>query len=404
MAQQEIKIGKADALEEILVRFYDAVLDPDALLDALTAFDHWIGSSIAHLVAWDSSTQTAPLSLMTRPEYLMAGDAYAQYYGAIDPRRTLMAHRQPGDIFSCSNHFDSRFVERSEFYQDLLIPHGIRYTAGGCLYREGTLDVYVAFNHAVGQPAFSATQMRAIRRLMPHLKQTFRLMTRSESLRAGLFAGDRALDAMDQGIVVVNRKNEIAFCNRGAEAWLGAQRTVRASDRRIETSSLWSDALLAAMGRVRAHRLPESLTVRDARQTWHLTVLALPSAANDAQGGPRSAPTRVPGGGPAPTPAAAFRTADLMVTITRAQRTAATERQLAQLFGLTPAEARLAHGLAKGLSIDEHADASGITTTTARNQLRAVLAKTGQRRQQDLVRMLASLPAFADSIAEAADR
>ncbi|WP_179400888.1 helix-turn-helix transcriptional regulator [Burkholderia guangdongensis] len=376
MSQKEIKTGDADALDGILVRFYDSVLEPDALLDALTAFDRWIGSSVAHLVAWDSATQTAPLSLMTRPEYLMAGDAYAQYYGAIDPRRALMMRRPVGDVFSCADHFDDRFVGRDEFYQDLLIPHGIRYIAGGCLFREDTLDIYVAFNHSIGQPAFSATQKRAIRRLMPHLKQTLRLMMRTESLRAGLFAGDRALDAMEQGVVVIDRRNEVVFCNRSAQAWLGTQRTARASGRRIETAGFWKDALLAAMERVRVHRRPESLTVRDARQTWHLTVLALPSAE-------RGAP--------------AFRAADLMLTVTCAQRTAAaTERQLAQMFGLTPAEARLAHGLATGLSLDEHAAAGGITTTTARNQLRAVLAKTGQRRQQDLVRMLVSLPSFAD--------
>lgn len=87
--------------------------------------------------------------------------------------------------------------------------------------------------------------------------------------------------------------------------------------------------------------------------------------------------------------------ADIMIVVTEAERCAvASEHQLSQLFGLTAAEARLAHGLAKGLSVEEYANACGVSVTTARNQLRAVPGKTGYRRQQDLVRALAVIPAI----------
>lgn len=377
MAHREVKTGKPETLDEIIVQFYDAILDPGALLRALTEFDHWIGSRLAHMVGWDAHGQSAPVNLMTRAEYMHAGEAYAEYYGKIDPRRDLVLNLPVGHVIQCADYFDNKFVSRSEFYQDLLIPNGMRYILGGCVYREDALDIYLVFNHAVGQPSFSPQQVQAVGRLMPHLQKTLKLMLRSESLRAGIVAGEMALESMDQAIVVLNPANEVVFCNGSAEALFKAQRILRVSGRRVESASFWNDTLSGAIGRVRESGKPESVPVGAGAQTRYLTVLALPRALGTGRG-------------------LTLASADIMIVVTEAERSAAaSERQLSQLFALTAAEARLAHGLAKGLSLDEYANACGVTITTARNQLRAVLGKTGYRRQQDLVRALALLPAIA---------
>lgn len=376
MAHREAKTGKPETLDEIIVQFYDAILDPGAMLHALTEFDHWIGSRLAHMVGWDARTQSAPVNLMTRPEYMHAGEAYAEYYGKIDPRRAVVLNQPVGQVFQCADYFDNCYVDRSEFYQDLLIPNGMRYILGGCVYREDALDIYLVFNHAVGQPSFSQQQVQAVGRLMPHLQKTLKLMLRSESLRAGIMAGEMALESMDQAIVVLNPANEVVFCNRSAEALFKAQRILRVSGRRIESASFWNDTLSGAIGRVRESGKPESVPVGAGVQTHYLTVLTLPRALGGR--------------------GLALASADIMILVTEAERSAAvSERQLSQLFGLTAAEARLAHGLARGLSLEEYANAGNVTVTTVRNQLRAVLGKTGYRRQQDLVRALAVLPAIA---------
>jgi DNA-binding CsgD family transcriptional regulator len=68
-------------------------------------------------------------------------------------------------------------------------------------------------------------------------------------------------------------------------------------------------------------------------------------------------------------------------------------RQLVELFGLTPAEAQLAVALLAGKRLGRIAADRGVQLPTVRNQLRAVLAKTGTGRQAELVRLLATLPA-----------
>jgi DNA-binding CsgD family transcriptional regulator len=64
---------------------------------------------------------------------------------------------------------------------------------------------------------------------------------------------------------------------------------------------------------------------------------------------------------------------------------------LARAFGLTPAEARLASIVAEGIGLEHAAKELGIARETARNQLKAVFAKTGTHRQGELVALLSRL-------------
>jgi DNA-binding CsgD family transcriptional regulator len=61
---------------------------------------------------------------------------------------------------------------------------------------------------------------------------------------------------------------------------------------------------------------------------------------------------------------------------------------LAGAFGLTPAEARLAAIIAVGGNPGRAAEELKITKATARNHLKAIFAKTGTRRQSELVALL----------------
>jgi DNA-binding CsgD family transcriptional regulator len=66
---------------------------------------------------------------------------------------------------------------------------------------------------------------------------------------------------------------------------------------------------------------------------------------------------------------------------------------LRTLYGLTEAEAELVDLLCEGLPLDEAAARRGVTTNTARSQLKQVFVKTSTSRQSELVRLvLAGLP------------
>lgn len=69
-------------------------------------------------------------------------------------------------------------------------------------------------------------------------------------------------------------------------------------------------------------------------------------------------------------------------------------RLLATLFGLTPAESRLALGLLGGYTTDEYASEAGVGVATVRSQLHSIFTKTGARRQAELISLLHKVPAL----------
>jgi len=69
------------------------------------------------------------------------------------------------------------------------------------------------------------------------------------------------------------------------------------------------------------------------------------------------------------------------------------------LFDLTPGEARVARALAAGLELDAAAATFGVSSATVRSQLKAIFAKTGTRRQSDLVAILTTTQTLRSSAA-----
>lgn len=68
-----------------------------------------------------------------------------------------------------------------------------------------------------------------------------------------------------------------------------------------------------------------------------------------------------------------------------------TEAEIGQfggLFGLTPSEQRVVLAVSSGEELSEHARARGVSVDTVRQQMKAVLAKTGRRSQKELLRLV----------------
>ena len=81
------------------------------------------------------------------------------------------------------------------------------------------------------------------------------------------------------------------------------------------------------------------------------------------------------------------RSASVVVLIEQpAQRSSAPLSEFTRTHGLSPAETGIASRLVRGMSLRQAAAELGISDNTARSHLKHVFAKTGARRQSDLVR------------------
>lgn len=160
-----------------------------------------------------------------------------------------------------------------------------------------------------------------------------------------------------------------------------------------------------AMNTLLAELVPSVLQDRRDRlvisdQTADLTLAAaLLALRNEAEGAPRSIPLSATEERPpmvahlVPIRGAArdvFSNATALLVLTPVRHGTVVAAEVIQgLFDLTPAEARVAHGIAAGGTAEELARSLGISVETVRKHIAAVLAKTGLPRQAALVGLLA---------------
>lgn len=87
-----------------------------------------------------------------------------------------------------------------------------------------------------------------------------------------------------------------------------------------------------------------------------------------------------------------FTGASCVLVVTLLKRPSVPGVEVLQgLFDLTPAEARVARGIAEGQTVEAIAEGFGLSRETVRSQLKAVLGKTGLVRQAELVALLAGV-------------
>jgi DNA-binding CsgD family transcriptional regulator len=168
---------------------------------------------------------------------------------------------------------------------------------------------------------------------------------------------ERALDMLDYALLIVDERGRLEYRNRAAAALL---RSVASPLRRELRRAV---SLVCVSGRVRALFAPEVSPIP-------LRIVLVPIALADGARG------------------AAIWMADARL------RALPDEPTLRILFGLSHAEARLALGLLAGSTARECARSAGVGIATVRSQLHSMFAKTGARRQAELVALLSRVPAL----------
>ena len=185
-----------------------------------------------------------------------------------------------------------------------------------------------------------------------------------------------ALDRLAVGVVFVDRLSRVRHANRrGADLLkkgdgLSSKRdglaALSSDGTRILRKAIWEASLTSARQTGSAGgalRLPR----RSGKRAYEVLVAPLPARSFG----------RWSGGA----------TAAVLIRDPESD-TAAPPEVLAALYGLTPAESRLAAAFSAGQSVKDYAEAAKITIGTARWTLKQVMAKTDTRRQSELVRLL----------------
>jgi DNA-binding CsgD family transcriptional regulator len=368
------------AFDDIIPDLYDALLQPQAWPGVLSRVADAAGASLVHFM-FAGARGGLLMSEMSPPIRPGTNELYRDYYGAIDPRRKLAQGLPVGKFLLCHRVFDEDFVRADEFYNDYLIPAGIRYLAGVRVFRSEEHDAMFGFFKNVGSDPFDDREVRTLQTLLPHLRRVAQVQHRLIALEAGSSPLAGALDRLASGLVIVDQSFRVRFVNRIAEDLLRAGDGLLLRNRRLLASdadaSRRLDRLIAEAAQCAAggdpHQGGGGLAVRRPSGQRPLLLVVAPLPAFSAGRLWRAEPA-------------------VAVFITDPEaRPQVPAQRFAELFGLTPAEARLAAWLAAGDSLTEAADTFGLSKYTLRAQLRMLMDKTGTNRQAALVRLLTAV-------------
>ena len=369
------------SFDALVHAIYDAALLPEgwpAVWETVTA---WIGADSFHFFSWDPRAAAPLLSHASTHLSSTSLDAYADYYGAIDPRRQLVERLPVGELFICHQNFDARYVSRSEYYQDYLLPWDLRYVLGGSLRRSAECDVYFAWMRGQSRGQFTDEECLNANRIVPHLVRAVALEFQSNTLQDVQRISTYALDQMEVGVIALDAQGRACYCNAVADAFLRAQRGIKVIQGIVRAMNVADDQRMQA-ARLRVVERGESICFSIFGPTAELTPKITVTVA------------RLPSEHPV---ARLHQSAKVLMLVNDAsRRRVLTTKQSVQMFGLTEAEARLARALTQGGTMEQYALENHRSIATVRAHMRSIFVKTGTGRQSELVRLLVAVPAVRD--------
>lgn len=307
-------------------------------------------------------------------------DDYKSYYSPLNPyvrgsRRKLRTDRSVlgSDLLSL------RRLEHTEFYCDFLRPQELHHSIGIVALSEATTNVSLTALRARRRGPYTAAEQELFTLLGPHLVQALRLRRRLGGLESTLDGLAAALDRMPQGAILLDHRDRPLVVNRRAGQLLA----------REDGLSLGPGGLAAARsdGTAALRRLlhgGERGAGDAVSRTGGVVLLPRPSARR-----PLSLLVVHPAlSDPPADPALAATGGVKLVFVTDPEaEPRPPEEVLRELYGLTPAEARVTGLLLRGHSVTEAADELEVSRSTVRTHLKRIFSKTGTNRQAELVRL-----------------
>jgi len=328
---------------------------------------HWTshtGGTRVHRIGYDES----------------AVNAYARYYAVRDPYIHRIRERFPRDGSGTSSDLlTTTELRRTEFYSDYGRPNGIFFLGWTIIEQNERFGSGLSLIRPEDAKQFTSEQVKLLKLLNPHLGKAFRLQRIIEANTDTNRALLRSIAQFDFGVIALDGEGRVTNFSQPAKRLLELQDGIRIRSSRLEATCIAENGrlqdILAAAGQMwgTPHLMTTNtqlLSRNSGKRALQLVVFPFVSSAIVADNGPQ-----------------------LLVFLSDPEcKPASRAAVLRGLYGLTPTESRLADVLLQGLEVREAAGLLRITLETTRFHLKRILAKTGTRRQSELMRLMLSLP------------
>ena len=352
---------------------YDAALDEALWPAVLEGVGDRVGAHPGNLVQLNV-VDGHGFGLATRAP----DDIIARYFADWAQRNPIAISENPANyplgwtprITRDYESLDRGRLERSDFWNEFLVPIGANHLLILRLSLRGDDVTTITLGRPHQHGAFADDEIAGLDSLHRHLIRAERIW-RSLGLRQAEFdLFDTLLQSSPDALFFLDDRFRVWRHTAAAEMLLQRSSALRVSGGRLRAIKSPADAALRQACTVAlSGGTPAPVTVQGARQgdTLSLSVARLGERALAGSTGARC-----------------------LMVVARPLVAVDAAGALRTGYGLTTAEAELALALAGGDSLRLVAGRRGVSINTVRNQLSAVFDKTGQRRQQDLVRLIAA--------------
>jgi DNA-binding CsgD family transcriptional regulator len=364
------------ALLALIGGIYDAALNPDTWNAILPRIGAFVGGSSGGLFAHHASRRSGNVFYQfgTDPEFRRL---YLEKYMTMDPMFGTYFVLDVGEVFSTSTVMSHAEFLQSRFYKECIRPQG--WIDNVCVYLDRTSEGHAGFSlfrHEREGLADEPARER-LRLLVPHLRRAVLIgkLIDFKTSQAATFAD--ALDGLSAAMLFVDSSGRITHANAAGQAMVADGNVLRAPQGQLAASdpdvnrALRDIFLAAATGDaaigVRGVAVP--LVARDGER-YVAHVLPLSSGTRRSAG-------------------VSYAAAAALFVQKAALATRSPPEAIAKIYRLTAMEVRVLLAIVEVGGAPEVAETLGIGEGTVKTHLKRLYAKTGARRQADLVKLFA---------------
>jgi DNA-binding CsgD family transcriptional regulator/PAS domain-containing protein len=365
----EVILGSVEAEAEFLDRVYEAAVAPDLWPEVLARCQSIFGASEALLANQnEDSCESEAIHVGADPA---APQLYASYFVKCNPLLKT-ADTQPSlPVLTDEHRLEKQAFMRTEYYNDFLR----RFDLHSLLWVRLAIDLphttTITLARSRRSDAFDNADIATARRLQPHLIRAHRVSRQVLGARELQNTCDTLLDGSAHAVFVLDPKGVVRHANLAAEALVTRKEGVtlrggilcthdsNATRRLRGLVAMAADAATRSSGSMalpRPERQPLSIIVTPVKGD-RLIIFGMGFSVVVSVIDPES---HVP------------------VPLDR----------LSELFGLTPAETRIAAALLTGADQQAVAKRLGLSFFTVRNHLVRIFEKTRTQRQSELIGLL----------------
>ncbi len=364
-----------------VAKLYDAAQSPDEWPDALRSVSEVTGAIGAAYLINDKRSGLLDWISVAGPLTEMQTE-YRRHFATKDLYAGILQTTECGRWVRLTKAIADGDLRANPWYNECMLRSGVDDVLGAKLFENNDVSVVFGLHHDAKSNSTIFPRSGQVRTFAEPLARAARLHVGFRTLNRKLTAANQALHHLLAGVILTEADGRVIEINAPADRImeLNDGLLVRGG---ILTASRGFEATKLAMA-IAATTGPANGRERDMhmligrRASRHPLIVSVFPHHGDTCGGGRPAAT---------------------VLVVNPEWQTPSERAISELFGLSPAESRLAAALTRGKKLNEIAWETNLEITTLRTQLSSILKKVGVERQVDLVQTLSSI-GFATSYAD----